>query len=112
MIEVVLQVRDGRIVRVSSRGHAAGAPAGENILCAAVSVLIRSFARAVEENPGIESAGDAPDPGILDLTIRRIDETTGAWFDGISSFLLKGLEDLAAEYPEDLRVFKEIIERQ
>lgn len=107
----MLQIRDGRVVRVSSRGHASGSPAGENILCAAVSVLLRSFARAVEDARGIDSEGNAPGPGILDLTVRRVDETRGEWFEGLSCFLVKGLEDLQSEYPEDLRVLQEVLER-
>ena len=104
MIEVKLQVRDGRVVRVSSRGHAEGSPAGENILCAAVSVLIRSFARAVEDAPGIESEGGAPEPGILDLTVLRIGKEKEEWFEGLSHFLVRGLRDLEGEYPEKLRI--------
>lgn len=105
MIEVTLQVRDGRVMRVSSRGHAPGAPAGENILCAGVTVLLRSFARVLEDAPGIESEGEAPHPGSLDMTVLRIDPEKREWFTGISHLLVRGLRDLEIDYPKDLRVF-------
>jgi uncharacterized protein len=104
VIEVALQVRNGRVDRLTSRGHAPGSPAGENILCAAVSILLRSFARVIEDAHGIESEGSAPEPGVLDLTVRRIGKEKEEWFEGLSDFLMRGLSDLEREYPEELRI--------
>ncbi|MFP4562575.1 MAG: ribosomal-processing cysteine protease Prp [Spirochaetia bacterium] len=105
MIEVDLLVRDGRVVRVTSRGHAAGSPSGGNILCAAVSILLRSFARVIEDAPGMESEGCALEPGVLDLTVRLIGKDNEEWFAGLSDFLMRGLSDLEREYPEELRIY-------
>ena len=101
MVQVTLRVdRTGLLQECRSSGHSQTAPAGADIVCASVSFLLRSAARALEGNSGIAVSGEAPGPGEL---VFRIDHCSGdclGWLAGVGDLLMTGLSDLVREYPE------------
>ncbi|OQX28547.1 MAG: hypothetical protein B0D92_08340 [Spirochaeta sp. LUC14_002_19_P3] len=112
MIDVsVILDKAGGISRLSLEGHAGGAPGGENLACAAVSLLVRSVARLLASKPGWLVEGNAPKPGSFYLSVQRhslaeqrhFDDMT-QWLKGITDTLLQALADVGEEYPSTLSV--------
>ncbi len=96
--KVVLDA-EGRIVRFEASGHAGQARAGSDIVCAAFTVLARSAYEALAALPGVEIAGEAPEPGTLRFAVRRNDPAQAGKAAGIADFLLAGISGLEREYP-------------
>lgn len=93
----------GCLAHLRSEGHAAGAP-GANIVCAAVSALLRSVARVLESRGSIVVSGEAPTEGVLEITIERYDAGDSGYLLGVTDVLVRGLEDLAREAPGQVRL--------
>jgi uncharacterized protein YsxB (DUF464 family) len=80
-------------------GHAGAGPKGGDIVCAAVSVLMRTALGLLSQREGITVQGKAPERGIVEMEI----EYTGQGKEFLSvagAFLLEGLKSVAGEYPE------------
>ena len=105
MIEVQLLLDTSMcLVRLSTKGHAAREAGSASIPCAAVSALVRTTARIVEGRAGIESSGNAPHPGSLELRLYRVEAASREWLRGITDFLIVGLKDIEADYPGECRI--------
>ena len=102
-IAVVLDA-SGALSRLSLRGHAGDARSGENVACAAVTLMVRSLARLVAARSEWRVDGNASQPGNLSLEIKRRPEDTDAWLRGITDILLRALADIDEEYPSALSV--------
>lgn len=112
MVRVTVSVdADGAIRELEAAGHAEGFEKGANPVCAAATILIRTYLRWVESGGGEPAAGNAPEPGVLYARIGRPDREKAAQYKGASGFLLTGLADLQETFPRQcsLRVqrFKE-----
>lgn len=90
---------EGALSRFVLQGHVAGASKGENLACAAVSLIARSVAALLASRPGWIVNGDAPHPGNLSLEIRERPEETTEWLKGVSDTFLRALSDIDREYP-------------
>ena len=90
---------EGCIARFEASGHSGGARPGEDIVCAAFTVLARTAYEALAALPGVEIAGEAPEPGQLRFAVRRVDAGSSGKAAGIADFLLTGLSSLEREYP-------------
>ena len=100
MLEIsIILDSDGVLHTLNLNGHLPGAPQGENLACAAVSLTVRSAARLVAGCPRISVRGAAPEPGRLFLRVinRPVKETQ--WLKGITDLLLQALADIDDEYP-------------
>ncbi|MDR3301200.1 MAG: ribosomal-processing cysteine protease Prp [Spirochaetaceae bacterium] len=87
-------VRSCRVV-----GHAgAGAPGGD-IVCAAVSVLVRTFVRVVSQQAGITAQFSAPTRGEFEFSADYTGEGE-IFLRCAGQFLLEGFKSLAEEYPQ------------
>ena len=79
-------------------GHAGAGKAGADIVCAAISVLMRTALRTLSNREGVSIRGGAPEPGLLwleaDYTAEGKDFLSAA---GV--FLLEGLKSVAEEFP-------------
>lgn len=105
MIRVALQHdRSGCLRRLEMEGHAGGAPAGANTVCAAASALARTAARVLDAASGIELAGTADDEGRLEVQVTSYEREVANYLKGVSDFLLVGLRDLEREYPDEVGV--------
>jgi uncharacterized protein YsxB (DUF464 family) len=92
------------IKECSAEGHSLLAKPGTDILCAAVTALLRTAYRLLYSKELIMKDGKTPVYGNLAFTIDDypIEERSG--LKGITDFLILGLNDLASEYPERLEI--------
>jgi uncharacterized protein YsxB (DUF464 family) len=100
MVEIDAVLDSGGVLRsCRASGHSGFAPTGSDIVCAAVSVLMRTAVRTLGERKGITLRCDAPQPGFLFLEADYAAEGKDFLF-AAGVFLLEGLKSVAQEYPE------------
>jgi len=89
----------GALRSCRASGHAGAGRTGTDIVCAAVSVLMRTAVRALSGKKGITIRCDAPEPGFLlleaDYTAEGRDFLAAA---GV--FLTEGIASVVEEYPQ------------
>ena len=95
-----------RSCRVS--GHAGAAKRGEDIVCAAVSVLTRTIIRVLSGRKGIIIRGDIPEQGNFYMETEYTPEGR-EFLDAAGTFLMEGLLSVSAEFPDYCKV---IVERR
>jgi uncharacterized protein YsxB (DUF464 family) len=98
-IEIRLD-RRGALLGFSVSGHAGSAPKGEDLVCAAVTVLFRTAARALQLQPDIRIRGSSPENGRMELRIEELPAAKRQWLAGLSDFLIRGSRDLQEENPK------------
>ncbi|MDR1443524.1 MAG: ribosomal-processing cysteine protease Prp [Treponema sp.] len=81
------------------RGHAGLGPRGADLVCFAVSVLVRTVLRTLSGRPGIDVRGGAPNRGLLwmeaDYKAEGRDFLAAA-----GAFLVEGLRSVSEKYPD------------
>ncbi|MDR3342609.1 MAG: ribosomal-processing cysteine protease Prp [Treponema sp.] len=100
MIVIDVVVDDAGLLKSCSvTGHAKAGPKGGDIVCAAVSVLVRTALRTLSGREGIRVRGDAPERGVWWM---ETDYTQGGsnFLCAAGAFLIEGLESVSAEYPD------------
>jgi uncharacterized protein YsxB (DUF464 family) len=85
-------------------GHSFLTRPGEDILCAAVTVLLRTVHRVLYSDKGVGFKGSDPESGKMSFIMKWIPEIKVSRMQGISDYLIRGLKDLEAEYPDRLKV--------
>ena len=107
MLTVLLEVsQDGLLRRFEASGHA-GADAGRNIACAAATVLLRTAGRECTAR-GIVTAGGSGARGEMAMVVAA--GAGDAWLKGVTDFLVRGMSDLAREYPDQIAFRVEMTE--
>lgn len=102
MIHVAVSVDGNRIVRnVVVTGHAVGIQKGGNVVCAAVTVLVRTAARLLESLQGVVVSGGPRKRGEFSLEIESIDQGVVDSVRTTGDYLLQGIRDLQSEFPND-----------
>jgi len=101
-IEAVLD-KDGVLRACKAIGHAGAGPTGSDIVCAAVSVLMRTAVRALSGRKGITIRCDAPEPGFLFLEADYTAEGKDFLF-AAGVFLTEGIASVVEEYPHCCRL--------
>ncbi len=91
----------GKLTELTVSGHALGLQKGGNIVCAAVTVLVRTAARMLEAVPGIQVSGGAAERGEFTLSVDSVDDNKVALVKTVGDFLVQGIGDLQSEFPED-----------
>jgi uncharacterized protein YsxB (DUF464 family) len=80
-------------------GHSGRGSSGTDIICAAVSVLVRTAFRTLSGRDGIDVRGSAPERGFFlleaDYTLRGRDFLAAA-----GAFLIEGLVSVSEDYPD------------
>jgi uncharacterized protein YsxB (DUF464 family) len=94
----------GALRGFSLSGHAETGRKGEDIVCAAVSVLFRTAARALQLQPEIGARGGADQAGSLELEIVEVPAQRQQWLIGLTDFLIRGATDLEEENPAAISV--------
>jgi uncharacterized protein YsxB (DUF464 family) len=106
VITVVVRVDTGRrLLGFEMNGHAsqsAGAR-GHNIVCAAVSALVRSCSEALAGQNGVVAVGSG-DEGRLVVRVSQCDPGQMEWLRGVTSVLISGLERIRQESPSEVVV--------
>ena len=101
-IEAVLE-EDGTLRSCKAAGHAKAGKSGEDIVCAAVSVLLRTACSILSGRKGIDLRFGAPEKGQLWLEADY--EADGKDFLHTAGvFLTEGLKSVAAEYPQNCKL--------
>ena len=95
---------DNIIKYVTAEGHAGKSPVGENIICAAVSVLIRSAYRTIVKNSKVEACITAKGEGNLYFRIIQYEDSQKEWLKGISDYLITGIKDIETESPDSVKI--------
>ena len=101
-IEAVLD-ETGTLRECKTIGHAGAGQKGFDIVCAAVSVLMRTAVRALSGRKGITIRCEAPEPGFLFLEADYTAEGRDFLF-AAGVFLTEGLASVAEEFPENCRL--------
>ncbi|MDR2543225.1 MAG: ribosomal-processing cysteine protease Prp [Treponema sp.] len=101
-IEAVVE-DDGTLRACKASGHAGAGKAGSDIVCAAVSVLIRTAFKTLSGRKGITLNGGAPEKGQMWLETGY--EAEGKEFlSAVGVFLLEGLSSIAQEFPNNCKL--------
>ncbi len=105
MIELRVNLhRDGSLKGFQASGHAGSGKKGEDIVCAAVTILLRTAARLISGEKALETRGEAPGPGEMTFFLISMPAEYREWVKGITDFLLDGLLDLKDEFPDYLTI--------
>ena len=89
---------EGRLRTCRVDGHAGAGRRGDDPVCAAVSVLVRTAARTLAAADGITVEAEAERRGSLALTVSAL-PAGEAFLAAATAFLLQGLNSVAEEYP-------------
>jgi uncharacterized protein YsxB (DUF464 family) len=84
-------------------GHAGAGKKGADIVCAAVSVLVRTALKTLSGKQGITVRGDAPERGLLWMETEYTAEGR-EYLSAAGDFLMGGLKSVADEFPENCMV--------
>lgn len=101
-VSVVLSL-EGVIEELVAEGHAGSAPKGADLVCAAFTALLRTFARTVEATPGVAGAMQ-DEGGRFSLVVRGVSPGVTEQYRGWCEFLLRGFEDLRRDDPRWVRI--------
>ena len=100
MIRVEVRLdHQGGLQGFSLSGHAESGRSGEDLVCAAVSVLFRAAARTLQLQPDIGVRGGAEQIGSMELQIDNVPARRREWLIGLTDFLIRGVKDLEEENP-------------
>ena len=104
MIEIEAVLDDSGVLRAcKASGHAGAGKAGTDIVCAAVSVLMRTACCVLDGREGITVRSGAPEPGQMWLEADY--EASGRNFlYAAGVFLIEGLRSVAQEYPQNCKL--------
>jgi uncharacterized protein YsxB (DUF464 family) len=102
MINVQVTIRGGVPTRVVSTGHAMRAGSADSAPCAAVSVVLKSFGLAVAGRSGCDVQVTADQPGTFDLRMSATSDA--AWIDGVWTVTEGSLREIAATWPDEVRL--------
>ena len=104
MVEIEAVLDETGILRsCNAAGHAGAGKTGTDIVCAAISVLMRTAARALSGRKGITIRCGAPEPGLLFLEADYSAEGRD-FLSAAGVFLTEGLASVAEEYPEHCKL--------
>ena len=104
MIQAELVLDEAGLLRSCRvQGHAGAGLRGEDIVCAAVSVLTRTIVRVLSGRKGVTIRGSIPEQGNFMMEADYSPEAR-EFLDAAGSFLIEGLMSVSAEFPDYCRV--------
>lgn len=107
MISVQLaRAKDGSLASCRALGHARFAEKGNDIVCSAVTVLLRTTMQALSETKGVFVRADASERGSLDFDVsaESAPAESRAALVYAGRFLEAGLASLVREYPRNVEL--------
>ena len=87
----------------SVQGHAGAGERGNDIVCAAVSVLSRTTIRVLSGRKGISVRGSIPERGSFSVETEYTAEGK-EFLDAAGTFLIEGLLSVSQEFPDNCMV--------
>ena len=104
MIDIEAVLDENEVLRsCKAGGHAEAGKTGADIVCAAVSVLMRTAVSALSDRKGITVWYEAPEPGLFFLEAEYTAEGRDFLF-AAGVFLIEGLASVAEEYPDNCKL--------
>ena len=104
MIKIKAVLDGNGVLRAcKASGHAGAGQTGTDIVCAAVSVLMRTAVRVLGDRNGITIRYDAPEPGLLDMEAEYTAEGRD-FLSAVGVFLIEGLRSVVEEYPKHCKL--------
>lgn len=97
----------GVIVFVKAFGHAGSTASGKNIVCGAVTILLRTAYRTFLAKNGIKAVVRAEKEGQLYFQVENYLPENCQQLKGITDYLLTGLKDMESEYPDYIKLIEE-----
>ena len=107
-VELVLD-SGGALVSASAQGHAHHGSPGTDIVCAAVSVLMRTTMACLEDG-GVRLRVESAGRGSLSMTVAACGRTDYPLLRYAARFLQRGFGPLTAEYPDSVGMYKKTVE--
>jgi len=87
------------LISLDVNGHADFADNGRDIVCSAVSVLVRTAGRILLSRLTNNCEYDSDGKGSFRLKVLKTTEGKREWMRGVTEFLLNGLSDLEKDFP-------------
>ena len=101
MIQVrIIRSKNGMFRSCEAKGHAGFDKKGFDIVCAAVSSILRTVLALLEKTPTVSLLVNTPEPGNLFFCVQDYDKADNALLIHCGDFLEQGLGLLQDEYPE------------
>ena len=108
MIDLVLRcTQDGGFSELLAHGHANFGTRGNDIVCAAVSVLARTAESFLKNN--VDVTVQAPERGRFTLSVAENHRQDNEQLRFLALFLTEGFIGLQRDYPENLSFRQEIV---
>jgi uncharacterized protein YsxB (DUF464 family) len=89
----------GVLEKVTATGHSLEFPRGENIVCAAATVLLRTAVRLLEREKGLQISSNARSRGEVEFKVKLIDKKISERVRAVGDYLKQGIADLEREFP-------------
>mgnify|MGYP002620226945 CR=1 FL=1 len=103
---VLVRAEDGTFASLEAKGHAGTAVRGFNVVCAAVTMLLRTSLDVLEHTDGISVKSEAPERGMLSFCVEAngasLTEEQKVRLSCVADYLELGLKALCKEYPKDV----------
>ena len=110
MTEVTVKYKNDRIVSLSADGHSGYGKHGEDIVCAAASVLMQTAVNSLHVVAGIDYLIFESEESTAYMYIElpnEMNETQTAKAEIILKTVLTGLQGIAEVYPDNMRLYDE-----
>lgn len=107
MVHVSVTVdRRGCLVELRASGHVGivGGRRGANVVCAAVTGVVKACATAIAENAAIVSDGSAPEEGSLSIRVLSVGSNEGDFLRGVTAVLISGIRALAVDSSSEVKL--------
>lgn len=104
MVRVMIFRSNREVIGYEIKGHTGFAEAGQDIVCAAVSVLAQTGANALEKLAGLEPRIQMEDGYLQVMLPENLQESEREQAKTILDTILVGLEDVVDAYPRYVRL--------
>ncbi|MCR4627899.1 MAG: ribosomal-processing cysteine protease Prp [Treponema sp.] len=101
---------NGVLKSCRAEGHSGYGKKGTDIVCSAISILVRTALQTLEDLEGVCIESDLTTRGIVDFCVKQTEfsETINAELAFAQKFLENGFSSLVSEYPENVILYKQI----
>ncbi|MGL4985583.1 MAG: ribosomal-processing cysteine protease Prp [Treponemataceae bacterium] len=105
MVTITLEKNnDGTLKKIKATGHANFSPKGSDIVCASVTILLRTTLQFLNEKNSIEINTDTKKRGNLVIEVKTYLQEASKTLIFCYDFLNTGLSQLEAEYPQHIHI--------
>ena len=101
--------QNGKLKACRAEGHSGYGKKGYDIVCATVSILMRTAVQTLSKLKGVKVESDLSTRGIVDFRVEQTEfsEKLDAELEFAGKFLEDGFSSLASEYPENVILYKQ-----